>query len=70
MCSAPSNGSDPSNGYPLLGLTQVMDSISTDPSNDFLAQVMHPVESQYQDDSFENETTQYQDDSFSKELIL
>ena len=41
ICSDPSYESDPSNEYSTLGLTQVMNSIFLDPSNEFLTQAVN-----------------------------
>ena len=41
LCSDPSYESDPSNEYSPLGLTQVMNSIFLDPSNEFLTQAVN-----------------------------
>ena len=41
ICSDPSFESDPSNEYSLLRLTQVMNSIFLDPSDEFLTQVVN-----------------------------
>ena len=40
-CSDPSYESDPSNEYSPLGLTDVMNSIFLDPSNEFLTQAVN-----------------------------
>ena len=41
LCSDPSYESDPSNEYSPLMLTHVMNSISLDPSNEFLTQAVN-----------------------------
>ena len=41
LCSDPSYESDPSNEYSPLGLTDVMNSIFLDPSNEFLTQAVN-----------------------------
>ena len=41
MCSDPSYESDPSNEYSPLGLTDVMNSIFLDPSNEFFTQAVN-----------------------------